>query len=255
MISSCLNCNEYGHTFKDCKYPIISYGILTFKECIITKEIKFLLIQRRDSIGYIDFIRGKYNNLQECKILVEEMTFHEKLKILVNDFDTLWDLLWINKQSKIYKRDYRTAKKKFTKLDIQNMIKSGLFETKWIEQEFCIPKGRKNNYENELACAIREFSEETSYYEKDIKLLRGFPFVEENFIGSNGKKYRHIYFLAKMISDRGITETDILKLKTLGEVKNVGWYSYLECMKIFRHYESSKRNIIFKAKKILDKYV
>ena len=80
----CVNCGEKGHIVKECFAPITSYGIISFKinknedddkydkneklnsilrsEFICDKKeeypkIKFLMIQRKDTIGYIDFIR------------------------------------------------------------------------------------------------------------------------------------------------------------------------------------------------------
>jgi hypothetical protein len=82
----CVNCGEKGHVLKECNGPITSFGIIAFKTCkeesdcindtnnklkeILKKintdkeeypKIKFLMIQRKDTMGYIDFIRGKYD--------------------------------------------------------------------------------------------------------------------------------------------------------------------------------------------------
>ena len=47
--------NKNGNIYKT---PIVSYGIIPFT--IINKTIHFLMIRRKDSVGYIDLIRGKY---------------------------------------------------------------------------------------------------------------------------------------------------------------------------------------------------
>ena len=55
----CGNCGIQGHIYKYCKEPIISLGIILFR---INKNIpEFLMIQRKNSVNYIEFIRGKYN--------------------------------------------------------------------------------------------------------------------------------------------------------------------------------------------------
>ena len=60
MNISCANCGNVGHTHKLCREPIISYGIICFR-VMDDEKFEYLLIQRKHSIAYIDFIRGKYN--------------------------------------------------------------------------------------------------------------------------------------------------------------------------------------------------
>ena len=43
-----------------------------------THKIKFLMIQRKDTMGYTDFIRGKYTNDKSLQICLNEMTYQEK---------------------------------------------------------------------------------------------------------------------------------------------------------------------------------
>ena len=60
------------------------------------KDIKFLMISRKNSFGYIDFIRGKYmaNNLEHLEVLFNEMSLEEKELIRNNNFDILWKTMW-----------------------------------------------------------------------------------------------------------------------------------------------------------------
>ena len=44
----CNNCGKTGHTFQNCKKPIISSGIISFK--IINNIKKYLMICRKDSL-------------------------------------------------------------------------------------------------------------------------------------------------------------------------------------------------------------
>lgn len=246
----CINCCKYGHTIKYCNLPIVSYGILCYSKS--ENGNKFLLVQRKDSLGYIEFIRGKYHK-DNYKILIEEMTLEEKLNIIRKPFDELWDNLWTNHRSRIYRKDKKSAKIKFMEIDAVNIVKNTLLETKWLEQEFCIPKGRKNEYETELNCAIREFSEETGFYLTDIKLREDLKPLEEVFTGSNDIVYKHIYYIAEFVSDKQISPKNIEKLKLDGEIKNVKWFNYKDCMKIFRTYEITKRDVIYTANKIIGK--
>lgn len=249
----CINCLNKGHAFKDCHYPIKSYGVIGYKK--IKDDIKFVLVQRKDTMGYIDFIRGRFDHSlkkeEVYKILVQEMTMEEKKRLLELSFDQLWDNMWMNKKSKIYKNEYFLAKKKYKEIDVENMIKDSLAETKWLDTEYSIPKGRRNNTESFIDCAIREFSEETGIKKNNIKRLinKRIPF-EEIFFGSNGVAYSHIYYIAELDTEI-IPEIDYSNIVQAGEIKNIKWFSYKEAMNVFRNYECSKREIIHKAFNLL----
>ena len=74
-MNTCNNCGKLGHQFNQCKLPIVSYGIILFTsyhdhdddddddtdDTTNSNKYKFLMIRRKDSFGFIDFIRGKYN--------------------------------------------------------------------------------------------------------------------------------------------------------------------------------------------------
>ncbi len=42
----CNNCNISGHNYKDCTEPILSYGVICYRENKDTKKNEFLLIRR-----------------------------------------------------------------------------------------------------------------------------------------------------------------------------------------------------------------
>ena len=87
----CNNCGKHGHLFHQCKNPITSIGIIVFNND--NPEIEYLMIRRKDSLGYVDFIRGKYPLFNKRYLLniIGEMTDEEKNKLLNNDFDVLWE--------------------------------------------------------------------------------------------------------------------------------------------------------------------
>ena len=63
-IQYCNNCGNEGHLYRQCKLPVLSYGVLLF-----TNDKKLLMIQRKDSISYIEFLRGKYKLGDDTYIL------------------------------------------------------------------------------------------------------------------------------------------------------------------------------------------
>lgn len=268
----CVNCGE-GHFVKDCPNPITSFGIIAFKSVANKEEerddlnrelqeivsnhvseqpvypkIKFLMIQRKDTMGYIDFIRGKYPEHDEDKkrtlltTFVNEMTADEKQQLLALDFDTLWNLLWVNHDSKTYKNEYAQAKTKFQKLDIPTLVMGS--KTEYAFQEFSFPKGRKNMKETNVACAEREFFEETGYNKTQYKFIREYPCIQEDFVGTNGERYRHIYYLVKMKDSVPPPQIDYTNYVQTGEVRNIGWFTFAECMQLIRPYDTAKKQVI-----------
>ena len=74
---TCNNCGMCGHLFYNCKKPIMSFGIICYR--IIDNEIQYLMIRRKDSLGYVDFLRGKYNQNNDFHLrnIIKEMTVTE----------------------------------------------------------------------------------------------------------------------------------------------------------------------------------
>ena len=63
----CGNCGKKGHNYRNCLAPIISLGIVLVDKRHSKK--KYLMIQRRDTLGFVEFMRGKYsiNNINSLK--------------------------------------------------------------------------------------------------------------------------------------------------------------------------------------------
>ena len=90
----CNNCGKLGHLFHQCKIPITSIGVIAIRKNYNNTEI--LLIRRKDSLAFVDFMRGKYN-LEDKQYLInlfDKMTIGERDFILNNDFELLWNYLW-----------------------------------------------------------------------------------------------------------------------------------------------------------------
>ena len=54
----CNNCGKSGHLYHQCKKPITSNGIILFRKT--NGKFQYLMICRKDTLGYVDFLRGKY---------------------------------------------------------------------------------------------------------------------------------------------------------------------------------------------------
>ena len=120
----------------------------------------------------------------------------------------------------------------------------------WTEPEWGFPKGRRNYQEKDLACALREFNEETDYSIDLLNIVNNIIPFEEIFSGSNYKSYKHKYYLAHM------KETDIVKRVVVhnSEVSSLKWFTLDECKSVIRPYNLEKNNIICKIHNILQNY-
>ena len=210
-------------------------------------NIKFLLIQRRHSIGFMDFIRGKYkiDNIEQINSLFQYMHQNEINLIKTLEFEDLWKEIWNNDETKInLKKDFTIAKEKFielktsTKLDLNLEFYLNNIEPLYSFLEWGYPKGRKDKNESTLDCAVREFYEETNIDIKKIKIINEIEPIEENLIGTNGIPYRHIYYIAET------TEHINLENKNNNEIGNLGFFSYDEAQNFLRDYHVEKKQIL-----------
>ena len=74
----------------------MSNGVIAFRKHPETKAIEYLMICRKDTLGLMDFTRGKYsvNNKYYIMNMIAQMTNAEKRMILTESFDTIWRHVW-----------------------------------------------------------------------------------------------------------------------------------------------------------------
>jgi 8-oxo-dGTP pyrophosphatase MutT (NUDIX family) len=248
----CINCNKSKHSSKTCIMPITSYGI------IHVMNNKYLMICRRKTLGFTDFIRGKYSskNIKHIHNLIQEMTNTEKKNVMEQDFNTLWCDLWGIKSDhsvdEIHARDkFNNIKKGYmvdnTFICLEQLIQSTT--TTWETPEWGFPKGRRNPYETELSCALREYEEETGYDKHMLQLLENVLPYEEIFIGSNYKSYTHKYYVA-------FSDTVHVKHKFQeSEVSDMKWFTYEEAINMIRPYNVERIQLLNYVHHCLSHYI
>lgn len=233
----CRNCGNYGHKLRNCKFPRLSYGIVLFNE-----KNEIVMIEKHDSISYIEFIRGKYStdNDEYIQLLIDRMSLVEKEKILKFTFEELWDDIWYSENNS---KELGKSKKKYDtiKNNIELFIKKSKKQYKYNEWE--IPKGRRNDNEEDKECAIREFKEETdiddSYYDIFDNIL---PF-KEYYIGSNNIQYKNIYYLASLKNNISLEINDKNK-EQVCEVKTIKWINKDNYRGYIRDYSDYKFKLL-----------
>jgi len=238
----CTNCGRQGHSIKRCQDPVLSLGIVAFK--FVNNEPHLIMIQRRNSLCYVEFLRGKYNTNNKDYILnlFDNMANKEIQDLKTKNFETLWNELWINNEKKQYKNDYYTAEQKFNELDIEDIVSK---KTQFNETpEWGFPKGRRNYKEHDVDCAEREFTEETGLSEENISILKNVIPIREDFTGNNGVRYRHIYYLAKIKNDHTELKLDPTNLEQIVEIGDIKCLNKVECLNRIRDDDLLKKKIV-----------
>lgn len=166
-------------------------------------EAKYLIVKRPYSIDYVGFIGGSYAPHQ-LYFFVQNLPANERQKIAKasddDDFDGLWYEIFPREKHK--EKYYQYAKKKFALIQpwiswifeaIPSRDPDGIYN--WV-----FPKGKityiNDMQEGEIACAIREFIEEThGIFPLSQEYLTAHQPVLERHFASDRKGYQTLYFI------------------------------------------------------------
>jgi 8-oxo-dGTP pyrophosphatase MutT (NUDIX family) len=254
-----------------CKNPITSNGIIVFKDS--DEGASYLMIRRKDTLGFVEFIRGKYPiyNKAYLQRLINEMTLDEKRRLQTQTFSELWTNVWGDYLNAKYQNEETISCERFNLLKDGVKIHRGngtscivkldeLIEnssTRWTEPEWGFPKGRRNYQEKDIDCARREFSEETGYDASKLIVMQNIVPYEEIFMGSNVKTYKHKYYIAYFPLSQTTATVMSHHLSSKfqkTEVSKMAWFTFDECMRHIRPYNLEKINILRKLNNALKEH-
>lgn len=255
-IQTCRNCGINGHLYKDCVHPIMSFGIICYR--ITNKQVQYLMIQRKDSLSFMEFIRGKYSiyDFDYIKQLVTSMTLNERNILVSKRFDEIWNYAWYQNNASSIKHtaEYIESKHKYEYVKensiLLNIIRAETEKTEH-EQEWGFPKGRRKVKENDKDCAVREFCEETRLHKDDIEIMNDILPFEEIFFGTNNVLYKHTYYIAKIKDPYAKLKVDENCLEQVREVRALNWFHYDDVINHIKIHNIERRHIISKTDKII----
>jgi 8-oxo-dGTP pyrophosphatase MutT (NUDIX family) len=294
---SCTNCGSRHHIYKSCSEPVTSWGVIlvTYGEMngpthhedtdlsdsgmmelrtrvliesnmdrfTVSKayyNIKFLMISRKHSVGYVEFIRGRYRpeRIDQVIYLFKQMMQSEIDKInyslsLEKGFDYLWKDFWGNKAESSYRLKEKIASKnnydmlkvvgvEGPEINLKYIV--SMVKAEYEIEEWGFPKGRKDRVETEEECAIREFKEETGYTDDDFKIIYDIKPLVEELTGTNGIKYRHVYYVAEFVSNKN-PQNNITEFQRY-EVGNVQFMDFTTALECIREYHISRKVLLEK---------
>lgn len=244
--------------YRICSQPISSFGVICYRIAPAPEKggnpvPQYLMVQRKDSLSFVEFIRGKYNvqNRGYIMRLLSNMTLFERSLLHAASFDALWHGFWQSEHSSGFVKEYEQSKARFSMLragyylrpanahqadvvffSLETALTSTAAAATHTEPEYGFPKGRRNINESDLSCACREFSEEAGLDVADIELVHpsgGRPY-EEVFMGSNHTRYRHVYYVARLRpdscawADAGNEARAVVDPVQSREVRAVAWF-------------------------------
>jgi 8-oxo-dGTP pyrophosphatase MutT (NUDIX family) len=205
-------------------------------------DVSVLMVRRKDSMAYMEFIRGKYDPTDPSYIkkLLSNMTIAEQKAIQTEEFDTLWSKLW-GQGRDTHSLEYEISKSNYETIDRTKLISEA--KSVHMEPEWGFPKGRRSKGETDMDCATREFWEETNIPGNAYDVVEKLCFTEV-FTGTNNIKYKHVYYVATLKDSKLIDLTQKLTNMQRREVSAVAWKTLKECKEITRpHYVERKAMI------------
>ena len=210
-----------------------------------------LMIQKRHSYAYMDFIMGKYNKNNRRSLLAKlnNMTVQEKLLVKSLDFDMMWYHLFLSTEKN---NNYYKCLAKFTNSFLVNNVKflKSLLNgsTRSIDLMWEPPKGRISNSESNIACGMRELREETGISMKSYKIIKGEKVKKSIIIDKT--KYIIYYYIARC-KEEVKPSYNINNITQSIEIANTKWIA-IKDLHAYTMINDIKQAIISKYKKLLN---
>lgn len=280
----CTNCGLIGHSCRNCVAPVLSYGLLVFRfansEWDIAKnlcsstptlngtdmggKLQVLMIKRKDSLRFVEFVRGKYNvnDIDYIKTIIHNITPSERELILTKTFPELWQHVWGTSNPRNYRNDFEQSQIKFNELRAIPGAETGktLLEeivaaapVLWTDPEWGFPKGRRNSTESDLDCAIRETEEETGLPRSQVGIFDSLDPLNETFYGDNKVYYSHKYYLAlaKTHIELQVNKMNPHMSREIGDIR---WVDLDDAISLIRPENVEKREVLLRAITIFRNY-
>lgn len=255
----CNNCGQEGHVFRTCKDPIISCGIILLRGIyeplklpVDPKIVSALMVRRKDSMSYVEFIRGKYevSSTDYIRTLISNMTVSEQQSICSQSFETLWTKLWGAGRDN-FGAEFDIALDKYNRMDREKIVAE--VPSVYSDPEWGFPKGRRMRGESDMDCAVREFFEETNIPREAYGICEDMTFTEV-FKGTNDVLYKHVYYIGLLHNSRLINLKQKLTQTQRREISAVEWKTMSECKKVTRPHYSERKSLLADVERTIARY-
>lgn len=185
---------------------------------------EILLICKRFSYSYNNFVHGKYISTSNAEIieLLNGMTAAEKHVILSLNFTQIWYHIWFD----AFKctNNFFYSKNKFENTFLipggAERLKRLVAKSTHSDLVWEIPKGRrKTKTEPDIHCAVREFYEETGVSKKSYTIYpqtRTYSYIDD------GVRYTNTYYIA-IATHHFTPRVDMGRASQVEEISDIRW--------------------------------
>jgi 8-oxo-dGTP pyrophosphatase MutT (NUDIX family) len=217
---------------------------------VSAEETRILMIRRKDSMSFAEFMRGKYDpeDISYVSTLVKNMTLKEQASIASDSFESLWRQMWGDDRMT---NDYVQSRERFHQLDRMSLMRNNISE--YTEPEWGFPKGRRMRGESDLACALREFDEETNIPRDSFVVLKNM-ILDETFMGLNHVQYKHVYFVALLKQPDMVNVNQKLTPVQRREISGIGWKTFGEAEALVRPHHVERRGMLEQLKSVIETF-
>jgi 8-oxo-dGTP pyrophosphatase MutT (NUDIX family) len=216
-----------------------SIGVILCRINQKTGRPEVLLVKKRYTYAYVEFIHGRYssrhcNSRQVSRTvqgLLDQMTTDELLDIWSLNFAHMWYRIWLTREQRdFYNKKYSKFYSTFIRGDGGIALRAALRKARrsgallWD-----IPKGHPHAHarESDLSCAVRELGEETGIGKNEYTILPGIK-RSVSFV-SGGTRYNSTYYVAAAHARLTASNGDgghlaLRSIEDMGEVGEARWH-------------------------------
>ena len=185
-------------------------------------ENEYLLVKSSINVHYLTLMQGNYV-ASSLYFILSEMPTKEREELLSRQFSDLWDEIFDTRGER-----FEYAESRFNSLSphLEGLFRLLPSNDPYGKNSWSFPKGRQRymngRMEIPIECAFREFEEETGGVRvNEENIISSNPVIEE-YLGSNGKTYKTVYFILSAFDRKEASWT------SLGETSEVKWVKYSE---------------------------
>jgi 8-oxo-dGTP pyrophosphatase MutT (NUDIX family) len=201
-------------------------------------------------MSFAEFMRGKYDptDIPYLSTLVQNMTLKEQAALASDSFEVLWRQLWGDDRTSA---DFLPSRDRFYQVDRVGLMRNNLSE--YTEPEWGFPKGRRMRGETDLACAVREFGEETNVPRDAYVVLKNI-ILEETFTGLNAVQYKHIYFVALLKQPELVNLSQRFTPMQRREISGLAWKSLEDAAALIRPHHVERMGMLNQLRSAIETF-